>query len=122
MARRVSKPPAEDVDNFRLRAAIKLAGGCGTAASELQHRVRALGGDPGTSTSVSVDLHRKWVDLKSKLTGKDEEAVLNEVERGGDRALRPTSMRWRNSRKLDLALGSEVYTLVGSQYHMACPA
>ena len=33
-----------------------------------------MGGDPETSTSVSGDLHRRWVDVKAMFTGKDEEA------------------------------------------------
>src|SRR6202000_978489 len=59
---------------------------CGAAAAELQAEVRKLGGDPETSTSVSGDLHRRWVDVKALFTGKGEEAVLNEAERGEDHA------------------------------------
>jgi uncharacterized protein (TIGR02284 family) len=50
--------------------------------------VRGLGGDPETSSSVSGALHRGWVDLKSMITGKSEEAILNECERGEDVALK----------------------------------
>ena len=50
--------------------------------------MRKLGGDPETSTSVAGDLHRRWVDVKSIFTGKGEEAVLNEAERGEDHALK----------------------------------
>jgi uncharacterized protein (TIGR02284 family) len=31
-------------------------------------------------------LHRRWVDLKSAITGKDDAALLNEAERGEDLA------------------------------------
>ncbi|KPC25766.1 Uncharacterized protein ABJ99_3164 [Pseudomonas syringae pv. cilantro] len=55
-----------------------------TAVKELQAEVRALGGDPETSSSVSGTLHRAWVDLKSKVTGKDDKTILEEVERGED--------------------------------------
>lgn len=61
---------------------------CGTAVRELQTEVRALGGDPETSGSVSGSVHRAWVNLKSSVTGKSDEAVLNEVERGEDHALK----------------------------------
>lgn len=61
---------------------------CGEAAAELQRTVLELGGDPEDSTSVSGDLHRRWVDLKSMITGKDDEAILNECERGEDVAVR----------------------------------
>lgn len=76
---------AEDIKLAELQALfVKRAAGCATSAAELQGLVRSLGGDPETSTSVSADLHRRWVDLKSLITGKDEEAVLNEAERGED--------------------------------------
>lgn len=57
---------------------------CGQAAAELQRIVLELGGNPEDSTSVGGDLHRRWVDLKALVTGKDEEAILNECERGED--------------------------------------
>ncbi len=52
----------------------------------LQGLVRTLGGDPEDSGSVSASLHRGWIDIKSLVTGKDEEAILNECERGEDYA------------------------------------
>ena len=80
---------AEDIKNPELKSLfLKRSQGCATSAAELQAEVRALGGDPETSTSVSGDLHRRWVDLKSLVTGKDEESVLNEAERGEDHALK----------------------------------
>ena len=33
-------------------------------------------------------MHRLWVELKAAVTGKSDEAVLNEVERGEDHALK----------------------------------
>lgn len=59
---------------------------CGSAAAELQRAVLELGGKPEDRASVSGALHRRWVDLKSLVTGKDEEAILNECERGEDLA------------------------------------
>ena len=83
------KTCAEDIKNPELKALfVKRSADCGTAAAELQAEVRKLGGDPETSTSVAGDLHRRWVDVKSIFTGKDEEAVLNEAERGEDHALK----------------------------------
>lgn len=52
----------------------------------LQELVRSLGGDPENSGSVSAAVHRGWIDIKSLVTGKDEEAILNECERGEDYA------------------------------------
>jgi uncharacterized protein (TIGR02284 family) len=83
------KACAEDVKNPELKALfVKHAQECGTAAGELQAEVTALGGSPEDSTSLSGDLHRRWVDLKSLVTGKSEEAVLNEAERGEDVAMK----------------------------------
>lgn len=53
-------------------------------ASDLQAQVRALGGDPETESSTAGAAHRGWVNLKSAVTGRDEEAIVNEVERGED--------------------------------------
>lgn len=76
---------AEDVQRADLKTLFNdRARDCASAASELQGLVRQLGGDPERSTSVAGDLHRRWVDLKSLVTGKDEEAILNECERGED--------------------------------------
>lgn len=52
----------------------------------LQELVRSLGGDPEQSGSISGAIHRGWIDLKSAITGKDDEAILNECERGEDHA------------------------------------
>ena len=52
----------------------------------LQELVRTLGGDPENSGSISAAVHRGWMDIKSLVTGKDEQAILNECERGEDYA------------------------------------
>ncbi|MBH3427985.1 PA2169 family four-helix-bundle protein [Pseudomonas alkylphenolica] len=112
------KTAAEDVKNPGLKTYfMQRTGECSTAVSELQHQVRALGGDPETSTSVSGDLHRGWVNLKSMLTGKDEVAVLNEVERGEDHALKAYKDALEKLAKLSMAPGTEVIALVERQYH-----
>ncbi|HXG67333.1 MAG TPA: PA2169 family four-helix-bundle protein [Blastocatellia bacterium] len=54
---------------------------------ELQREVRSLGGDPDKSGSASGALHRAWMDIKGSLTGRDDEAILNECERGEDSAV-----------------------------------
>lgn len=83
---------------------------CGEAAEELQRAVLELGGEPEDSTSVSADLHRRWVDLKSLITGKDEEAILNEAERGEDVA------KERYSEALTQNLPPQIRTMVERQY------
>ena len=57
---------------------------CAEGAKELQEQVRLLGGDPDEHSSVAGTLHRAWVDIKATITGKGEQAVLKECERGED--------------------------------------
>jgi uncharacterized protein (TIGR02284 family) len=80
---------AEDVKSAQLKTFFnQRAQECGEAARELQRQVSSMGGDPETSSSLSGTVHRRWVDLKSMITGKDDEAILNECERGEDVALK----------------------------------
>jgi uncharacterized protein (TIGR02284 family) len=53
-------------------------------ASEMQNRVRELGGDPEDESSTAGALHRGFLNLKEMITGKDDQAIINEVERGED--------------------------------------
>ena len=55
-------------------------------AGELQSLVRELGGEPETTSSTLGSLHRGWINLKSAITGQDDNAILNECERGEDSA------------------------------------
>ncbi|MGB7925850.1 MAG: PA2169 family four-helix-bundle protein [Pyrinomonadaceae bacterium] len=56
-------------------------------AGELQGEVRRLGGDPEQTGSVAATLHRGWINIKSAVTGEDENAVISECERGEDSAV-----------------------------------
>ena len=56
--------------------------------TELQQRVRALGGDPEKRGTISGSLHRGWIDLKAALTSNEPHAVLAECERGEDSAVK----------------------------------
>jgi uncharacterized protein (TIGR02284 family) len=53
-------------------------------ASQLQARVTALGGDPEEHSSFTAAAHRGFMNLREALTGNDERAVIEEVERGED--------------------------------------
>ena len=55
-------------------------------------------------------MHRRWVDLKSMITGKDDEAILNECERGEDVAVKS----YRKALEKDLP--AEVRIVVERQY------
>ena len=80
---------ADGVRSAQLKQTFEQAASrCAQAVSELQAKVRGLGGDPERRGSVSGSLHRAWVDIKSTITGMDEAAVLAECERGEDVAKR----------------------------------
>jgi uncharacterized protein (TIGR02284 family) len=83
---------------------------CAAAVIELQDLVRACGGDPKNSSGLGGALHRRWVDIKSLITGKDDKAVLAECERGEDVAV--ASYR----KALEKNLPPEVRALVERQY------
>jgi uncharacterized protein (TIGR02284 family) len=105
---------AEDIKNPQVKAFfLSRSTEIATAVRELQTEVRALGGDPETSSSVSGTLHRAWVDLKSTLTGKDDVAILNEVERGEDVALKAYKEALEKAR--EKAVPSNVVTLIQKQ-------
>jgi conserved hypothetical protein len=81
-----------------------------TFVGELQDLVRTLGGDPENSGSIAGTLHRGWINIKSVVTGKDEEAVLNECERGEDSAKKV----YKDA--LETVLPSHVQQIVQDQY------
>jgi uncharacterized protein (TIGR02284 family) len=51
---------------------------------ELRSEVRRLGGDPEESGSFLGKAHQRFEDLKAAMTGRDEKAIVDEVERGED--------------------------------------
>jgi uncharacterized protein (TIGR02284 family) len=54
--------------------------------AELQAEVRRLGGDPDKSGTVGGAMHRGWINLKAAITGKNEESIIAECERGEEHA------------------------------------
>jgi uncharacterized protein (TIGR02284 family) len=102
---------ADGTDDARLKAFFSnRAQSCAAAVIVLQDLARAYGGDPQTSGGLGGALHRRWVDIKSAVTGHDDKAILNECERGEDIAV--TSYR----RALDKNLPPDVRTTVERQY------
>jgi uncharacterized protein (TIGR02284 family) len=52
--------------------------------SQLQAEVSRLGGNPEDDGTILAGAHRMFVNLKSAVTGQDNKAIVNEVERGED--------------------------------------
>jgi uncharacterized protein (TIGR02284 family) len=51
---------------------------------DLRAEVRRLGGNPEDDGSFMGKTHQRFLDLKAAITGRDEQAIVNEVERGED--------------------------------------
>ena len=58
-----------------------------TFASQIETEIRQLGGDPKEGGSAGAALHRAWTNVRDTITGKDDAAVIAEVERGEDVAI-----------------------------------
>lgn len=57
-------------------------------AGELQELLHTVGeASPTNSSTLAGAAHRAWINLKSALTSKDDQAILAECERGDEHAL-----------------------------------
>jgi uncharacterized protein (TIGR02284 family) len=102
---------AEDIKNPQLKATFtKAAARCAESARELQAEVQRFGGKPERKGSLAGSAHRRWVDIKSAIMGKDDAAVLSECERGEDVA----KESYEKALKKDLP--PEVRAIVARQY------
>lgn len=76
---------AKDVDSeqfgeiFRQRADERQK-----VVEDLRGEVRRLGGNPEDDGSFLGKTHQRFEDLKTAITGGDDKAIINEVERGED--------------------------------------
>jgi uncharacterized protein (TIGR02284 family) len=52
--------------------------------ADLRAEVQRLGGNPEDDGSFMGKTHQRFLDLKAAITGRDEQAIINEVERGED--------------------------------------
>lgn len=76
---------AQSVESERFRQLfMELAQDRQQVIPQLQAEVARLGGNPEDDGSTLAAAHRAFVDLKSAITGRDDKAVINEVERGED--------------------------------------
>ena len=103
---------AKNVDNERLREIFReRADERQKIVGDLREEVRRLGGNPEESGTFLGKAHQRFEDLKAAITGRDEKAIVNEVERGEDYL----KAKWQNAlEKGDL--GSETRQLVERSY------
>lgn len=76
---------AEDVENPRFRELFEArARERQQVVTKLQAAVAQAGGKPEDEATTLGGMHRVFVDLKSAVTGRDDVAIVKEVERGED--------------------------------------
>src|SRR3954466_10202940 len=76
---------AANIDNERFRETFRQrANERQRIVEDLRAQVRRLGGEPEDSGSFLGKAHQRFEDLKAAVTGRDEKAIINEVERGED--------------------------------------
>lgn len=67
---------------FRLESALRLSIG-----RDLKMLISHYGGEPDKGASVAAKAHQIWIAMKDFMSSNDEEAVLEECERGESAAL-----------------------------------
>ena len=76
---------AQNIDNDRFRQIFRQrANERQQVIESLRAEVRRLGGNPEDDGSFLGKAHQRFEDLKAAVTGRDEKAIINEVERGED--------------------------------------
>ena len=76
---------ATNIDNERFREIFReRATERQQVVQQLREEVRRLGGEAEDDGSFLGKAHQRFEDLKAAVTGRDEKAIINEVERGED--------------------------------------
>ena len=76
---------AQNIDNERFREIFRQrASERQEVVEQLRAEVRRLDGNPEDDGSFLGKTHQRFEDLKAAITGRDEKAIINEVERGED--------------------------------------
>ena len=76
---------AKNIENERFREIFRQrASERQEVVQKLREEVRRLGGNPEDDGSFLGKAHQRFEDLKAAITGRDEKAIINEVERGED--------------------------------------
>ena len=102
---------ADDADDLQLRTFFaNRARAYAAAAEELQDLVCSYGGEAVTEGGWGGALHRRWIDVRALVSGRGDQAVLEECERGESVAL----LAYRHV--LDSDLPPDVREVVERQY------
>ena len=76
---------AKDIESERFREIFRQrADERQQVVEQLRQEVRRLGGNPEDDGSFMGKTHQRFEDLKSAVTGGDDQSIINEVERGED--------------------------------------
>lgn len=79
---------AEEVENVQFKTVFnRIAQERASFRADLEQEVRRHGGEPKEGGSTSAALHRTWINVRDAVTGKSDDDVLKEVERGDTTAL-----------------------------------
>ena len=80
---------------------------------ELEDRVRVLRGEPASGGNPLAALHRNWMELKAALAANEVHAILQEVERGEDMAVKAyrTALAERD-------IDDDTHRLIQAQYEL----
>lgn len=54
----------------------------GRFAYDLVQQMKQMGGEPDSRGSLGAAIHRKWIRVRSAMTGSNEESIINEVASG----------------------------------------
>ncbi|UAB80205.1 PA2169 family four-helix-bundle protein [Marixanthomonas sp. SCSIO 43207] len=86
-------------------------------ATELDKEIRDLNETPKESGSTTGTLHRTWIELKSAVSGNDDEAVLEECIRGEKASLEEYENTLKENRfpqQLQVLLDSQLAEIKGT--------
>ncbi|MGB5076099.1 MAG: PA2169 family four-helix-bundle protein [Sphingorhabdus sp.] len=103
---------AEDADSGQFKSIFfERASERQDVADRLQNHVQALGAEPADKGSILAGAHRAFMNLRDVVTGKDDKAIIAEVERGEDHIKEKFE-----SAMSDEHLGADTRTLVTQCY------
>lgn len=84
-SRKGFRDAADDAENSQFASMFaEFAEERGRVASRLQAEVRRLGGNPEDDSSFLAAAHRTFMNLREAISGRDDRAIVEEVERGED--------------------------------------